>query len=200
MRRFHFYSLFLLPAVFVTAPVSVSHAQEAAPAVTAPQQDNLSQTIDSLFTGLKKERNADKGKGIAAQIVAEWADSGSPTVNLLTQWAAEAIEEKRKSAAYDFLDQAILLDPDYFEAIFARSQLHLADGDTKKAMADINRVLTDEPRHFMALASMANILESSGRDELAMKAWEQYLEIYPSNREAQKEMQELSEKLAGQRS
>lgn len=199
MRRFHFYSLFLLPAVFATAFVSVSHSQEAvAPSVSA--QESAPRTIDSLFDGLKKERDTEKGKGIAAQIVAEWADSGSPTVNLLTQWAAEAVEEKRKSAAYDFLDQAIFLDPAYFEAIFARAQLHLADGDTKKAMADINRVLMDEPRHFMALASMANILESSGRDELAMKAWERYLEIYPSNREAQKEMQDLSEKLAGQRS
>jgi tetratricopeptide (TPR) repeat protein len=67
-------------------------------------------------------------------------------------------------------------------------------------MADINRVLNDEPRHFLALASMAEILEASGRDELAIKAWERYLDIYPSNREAQKELQDLSEKLAGQRS
>jgi tetratricopeptide (TPR) repeat protein len=149
---------------------------------------------------LKKERNADKGKSIAAQIISEWADSDSPTVNLLTQWAAEAVEDKRQSAAFDFLDQAILLEPEYFEAIFARAQLHLADGDTKKAMSDINRVLNDEPRHFLALASMAEILEASGRDELAVKAWERYLDIYPSNREAQKELQDLSEKLAGQRS
>ncbi|MDO5896724.1 tetratricopeptide repeat protein [Agrobacterium sp. Azo12] len=200
MRRFHFYSLFVLPAVFVTAIGSVAFAQDVAPATVAPQQDSVSQTVDSLFDGLKKERNADKGKSIAMQIVGEWADSESPTVNLLTQWAAEAVEDKRKSAAYDFLDQAILLEPEYFEAIFARAQLHLADGDTKKAMADINRVLNDEPRHFLALASMAEILEASGRDELAIKAWERYLDIYPSNREAQKELQDLSEKLAGQRS
>nr|WP_313618586.1 hypothetical protein [Agrobacterium sp.] len=200
MRRFRFYSLFVLPAVFMTAFASVPHAQEPASAVTAPQPDNATQTVDSLFDGLKKERRADKGKSIAAQIVAEWADSGSPTVNLLTQWAAEAVEDKRNSAAYDFLDQAILLDPDFFEAVFARAQLHLADGDTRKAMSDINLVLKDEPRHFLALASMATILESSGRDELAVKAWERYLEIYPANRDAQKELQDLSEKLAGQRS
>lgn len=200
MRRFHFYSLFIVPAVFATAMGSVSHSQEPAPAVTAPQKESVSQTVDSLFDGLKKERNADKGKAIAAQIVAEWADSASPTVNLLMQWAAEAVEAKRKSAAYDFLDQAILLDPAFFGGVFARAQLHLADGDTRKAMADINRVLKSEPRHFLALASVADILESSGRDELAIKALERYLEIYPANREVQKELQDLAEKVAGQRS
>ncbi|MNR61841.1 hypothetical protein D3C85_1836990 [compost metagenome] len=67
-------------------------------------------------------------------------------------------------------------------------------------MADINRVLKSEPRHFLALASVADILESSGRDELAIKALERYLEIYPANREVQKELQDLAEKVAGQRS
>ena len=60
-----------------------------------------------------------------------------------------------------------------------------------------NRVLAIEPRHFGALAGMAAILGASGKDELAMRAWEQFLDIYPADRKAQEQLGELAEKLAG---
>jgi len=66
-------------------------------------------------------------------------------------------------------------------------------------MADINHVLAIEPRHFGALAGMAAILGEQGSDEMALKAWERYLEIYPADREAQDVVTKLSEKLAGSR-
>ena len=66
-------------------------------------------------------------------------------------------------------------------------------------MADISRVLALEPRHFGAIAGMAAILAASGNDELELRAWEQMLEIYPANQQAQKRLGELAEKLAGSR-
>lgn len=148
---------------------------------------------------LKKERNAVKARSIANQIASEWNDSGSATINLLMQWAGEAADEKRNAAAYDFLDQVILLDPDYVQAPYRRAMVHFSDGDTRKAMADINLTLEKEPRYFPALASLANILEASGRDELALKAWERYLALYPADKDARKQAIDLSEKLAGTR-
>lgn len=71
------------------------------------------------FRIAEKERNAVKARSIANQIAAEWNDSGSATVNLLMQWAGEAADEKRNAAAYDFLDQVILLDPNYVQAPIA---------------------------------------------------------------------------------
>jgi hypothetical protein len=46
---------------------------------------------------------------------------------------------------------------------------------------------------------MASILGDSGNDQLALKAWERFLEIYPANRNAQEQLNTLSEKLAGSR-
>jgi hypothetical protein len=66
-------------------------------------------------------------------------------------------------------------------------------------MSDIEHVLDIEPRHFGALAGMASILGDSGNDQLALKAWERFLEIYPANRNAQEQLNTLSEKLAGSR-
>ena len=72
-------------------------------------------------------------------------------------------------------------------------------GNYRKSMSDINRVLAIEPRHFGALAGMAAILTSAGKDELALRAWEQFLAIYPADRQAQERLGDLEEKLAGNR-
>lgn len=162
---------------------------------------NLSpkQHLDQLYAQLKRERDPDKASGIADEIRTQWNDSGSATVNLLMQWADKAIQEKRTAAALDFLDQAIALKPDYAESWNRRATLNYANDSYRKSMSDIEHVLDLEPRHFGALSGMAAILTESGNDQLALKAWERFLEIYPANRSAQEQMNTLSEKLAGSR-
>lgn len=208
MRQFCFHTLLIaclgtaalsaLPSLYVSA----AHAADSAkPAQAATPPDNpQSDSVGNLFSSLKKERDSQKARIIANEIVGAWTDSGSATINLLMKWAEEAADEKRKAAAYDFLDQAILLEPDYAEAWYRRALVHFADGDTRKAMSDLNQTLEKEPRYFPALASLANILESTERNELALKVWERYLAVYPADKDAQKEAGDLAEKLAGTRS
>ncbi|MBP2550084.1 tetratricopeptide (TPR) repeat protein [Neorhizobium galegae] len=167
--------------------------REASPA-PSPQA-----TQQTLFDALKRERDADKARSIAQQIAANWHQSGSATIDLLMQWASKAATDKNNSAALDFLDQVTVLQPDYAEAWNRRATLHYTMGDLRKSMADINQVLKQEPRYFPAIAGMATILTDSGEDALALKAWERYLAIYPADRDAQENMQKLSEKLAGSR-
>ncbi|NKJ03361.1 tetratricopeptide (TPR) repeat protein [Rhizobium sp. SG570] len=157
------------------------------------------QRLDNLFTALKRQRDPDQASLIADQINTELSDSGSATINLLMQWADKAIQEKRNAAAMDFLDQVIALKPDYVEGWNRRATLNYAIGDYRKSMEDINQVLRIEPRHFGALAGMAAILSERGNDELTLKAWERFLEIYPANRSAQEQAGKLSEKIAGSR-
>ena len=190
---------FLFSSLPLPGMAVIAHAADGQPPAVAESAPSPAKTIDTLFASLKKERNAVKARSIANQIASEWNDSGSATINLLMQWAGEAADEKRNAAAYDFLDQVILLDPDYVQAPYRRAMVHFADGDARKAMADINLTLEREPRYFPALASLANILEASGREELALKAWEQYLALYPADKDARKEAVDLSEKLAGTR-
>jgi tetratricopeptide (TPR) repeat protein len=174
-----------------SAPLVDQSAPTAASVTTKP--------IDPLFEALKRERNPEKARGIASQIFSDMSDSGSPTVNLLMQWATTAIKEKRNGAALDFLDQVTVLDPAYPEAWNRRATLHYTMGDTRKSMADIAEVLRREPRHLGALAGMAGILTESGKDELALRAWQRYLDVYPADREAQEAVTKLSEKIAGSR-
>src|SRR5690606_21775384 len=110
-----------------------------------------------------------------------------------------AMAEEKNAAALDFLDETIRLKPDYVEGWNRRATLHFKMNNYRKSMSDINQVLRIEPRQFGALAGMAAIMTQSGHDEMALKAWEQFLDIYPAERQAQKELGDLAEKLTGQR-
>lgn len=154
-------------------------------------------TLDTLFTDLRRERDDKKAKRISERIWAKWQDSGSATANLLMQWAEKAISENKNGLALDLLDQVVVLMPDYAEGWNRRATLNYTMGNHGKSMADINRVLMLEPRHFGAIAGMAAILSAAGNDELELRAWEQMLEIYPANRQAQERVGELADKIAG---
>ncbi len=188
---------FALVASVVNAPSLL--AADAAQAAVTSELTTPKQRLDTLFAELKRERDPDKAREISDRIRIEWQDSGSASVNLLMQWAAKAVESNRKATALDIFDQVIYLSPQYVEGWNQRATLHYQMGNYRKSMSDINRVLAIEPRHFGALAGMAAILTSAGKDELALRAWEQFLDIYPADRKAQEQLGELEEKLAGNR-
>jgi len=154
--------------------------------------------LDKLFGELKRERNEHAADRIAQQIWQQWLDSGSATVDLLMQWSNDAIQAKKYPVALDFLDQIIALDPKYPEGWNRRATVHYMMGDYAMSMADIDKTLQLEPRHFGALAGMAEILKDTGRKKLALRAYEQVLQIYPMMRTAQSAVESLTQDLAGQ--
>ena len=157
------------------------------------------QRLDNLFLRLKKERSTEQARAIANEIRDVFTVSGSATVDFLMESSARAMNDKRYGAALDFLDQVTLLKPDYVEGWNRRATLHYLLGNYPKAMSDSARVLALEPRHLGALAGVAGILQETGHDSQALEAWENYLSYYPADREAQEQMFELMNKLAGQK-
>lgn len=155
--------------------------------------------LDSLFTQLKRESEPEAAKGLVGEIRSLLTESGSATVDLLMGRAAEAIAADRKAAAFDYVDQVIVLRPDYAEGWNLRATLHYALGNNRKSMSDLSHVLALEPRHLGALSGLAGILTTEGRDEAALRVWESYLKLYPIDRNAQDQARDLLEKLAGSR-
>lgn len=193
----HFAPSILL--VFLAIAPCPAAAEDARIADRPDVSASPKQRLDDLFTALKREHDPDKAAAIANQIKLAWESSGSATVDLLMQWANQAISDKRNPAAYDFLDQVIALKPDYAEGWNRRATLNYALGDYRKSMADIEQVLRLEPRHFGALAGMAAILGENGKDQRTLEVWQRFLAIYPASRAAQQQMDQLTEKLAGNR-
>jgi len=174
-------------------------AQQPAPTPhDAPPAIKTETRLDTLFAALKRERNEKAAERIAARIREQWNKSGSASIDLMMQWSKKAMEAQKFDVALDFLDQVVTLAPNYAEGWNRRATVHFVMQSYGKSMADIEHVLQLEPRHFGALAGMAQIMETTGRKQRALEAWQKVLDIYPMMRSAQEKVAKLSEELAGE--
>ncbi len=186
--------LFAFCAVILTVG-----ALSPAVAIEKPGMDVQTENrLDALFSQLKRERNEKAAERIASRIADEWARSGSASIDLMMTWSQTALEGKKFDVALDFLDQVVTMEPTYAEGWNRRATVHFVMQNYAKSMADINHTLQLEPRHFGALSGMGQIMKNTGRDELALQAWQRVLDIYPMMRSAQNEVATLSEELAGE--
>ncbi|TPW26668.1 tetratricopeptide repeat protein [Pararhizobium mangrovi] len=161
------------------------------------ETEDRSARLDRLFHRLKRESDPTVAAQTANAISNIWQESGSDTVDQLMKWAATARDKKDYVTALDLLDQVLVLEPDYPEGWNQRAVVHFLMTDYAKSMADIDHVLSLEPRHFGALAGMAGIFKAIGDDELAMKALQRVLAVYPADREAQDRLAKIADTLAG---
>jgi tetratricopeptide (TPR) repeat protein len=189
-----------LPAVALTITLApASAAETAAPPPTEPvavaKPENR---LETLYGELKRQRNEKAAERIASRIFEEWNRSGSASIDLMMLWSQKAIEAEKFDVALDFLDQVVTLSPDFAEGWNRRATVHFMMRSFGKSMADIDRTLQLEPRHFGALAGMAQIMKERGSKELALEAYQRVLDIYPMMRSAQNEVATLSEELAGE--
>ncbi|HEY5819641.1 MAG TPA: hypothetical protein VIU14_14830 [Mesorhizobium sp.] len=193
---------FLLLTALVWSPAVAQVAEDPTPKRQAeePAKPELTheQKLDELFSELKRERNEKASQRISGRIWQEWNRSGSASIDLMMGWAKKAMDDKKYDVALDFLDQVVVLDPKYPEGWNRRATLHFMMHNFGKSMADIEQTLELEPRHFGALSGMARIMEEGDRKELALSAYQRVLEIYPMDRNAQNQVSELSEQLAGE--
>jgi tetratricopeptide (TPR) repeat protein len=192
----------VLTATFVSLSFA-SPALTAGPAardVAPPQATSgtRAERLDKLFADLKRERNEKAAERIANQIYMVWNDSGSASVDLMMQWAQKAIQEQKFDVAMDFLDEVVTLQPDFVEGWNRRATVNFLMKNYAKSMADIDKVLELEPRHFGALSGLAQVMADTGRKEQALKAWQRVLDLYPMLRNAQQQVSTLSEDLAGE--
>ncbi|MEE9314762.1 MAG: hypothetical protein V3V02_08930 [Rhizobiaceae bacterium] len=194
--------LFSAMALFLGATLGQENKPEIdikvqVPDTPKPKPFELAKGLDGLFAQLKRTGDTKRAKKISTRIWEQWQKSDSRSVDLLTHWAREASGESRYGQALDLLDQVVVLRPDYAEGYNQRATLHYQMKNFGKSIADIERTLSLEPRHYGALAGMASILEQLGDKKKALATWYRALAVYPAMRSAQNSVLRLEEQLAG---
>ena len=154
--------------------------------------------LDTLFSQLKRSGNEAAANKVARSITEKFSQSGSATVSFLMGRADEAMAKNENGLALDLLDQVVMLEPGFAEGWNRRATLHYKMGNHVKSVADITETLKLQPRHFGALSGLAAIFMATGREESALKVYEQVLDIYPMMRNAQTAVGTLADKLAGE--
>jgi tetratricopeptide (TPR) repeat protein len=174
------------PSADVTASTREAR-QDAKPISRADQ-------LNSLFEMLKAAKDQAEAENTENMIAALWLKSGSDTVDLLMEWTQQAVKDKNYPLALDYLDRIITLKPDYVEGWNTRATVNYLREDYAHALADIERTLEIEPRHFGALTGLGTILREIGDEKRALEVYRKVIALDPHIDSVLKAIKELSDK------
>jgi tetratricopeptide (TPR) repeat protein len=171
-------------AGLVIAGLAIGHAMAQAPPPTAPSEDaaRRTQLIDNLFARLKTVKAQEDGDEIVAQIWKLWQQSGSPELDAAMQHAVLVMGQV-PALAMPILDDIVARAPNWAEGWNKRATVLYLMGEYDRSLADIDRVLALEPRHFGALAGMGLIRIEKGETREALAAFRRALAVNPFLRE-----------------
>jgi tetratricopeptide (TPR) repeat protein len=93
--------------------------------------------------------------------------------------AMVAMQTGALNQAFGFLDQIIARDPNYVEGWNKRATVYYMIDAYDKSLADIQKTLQIEPRHFGALAGLGMIMIKIGDNQRALEAFERAYEVDP---------------------
>ena len=169
-----------------------------APEPQSPAEETAQRTerLDALFVQLAQEDNP-AWERVQSEIWAMWSHSGSASMDLLLSRAAQAMEAKDFDLALRFLNDLVRLAPDFAEAWNKRATVHYLREEYGKSVADIQRTLALEPRHFGAIYGLGAILERTGDKRGALTAYRRGLEIHPNLPGAVEAVERLSPEVDG---
>ena len=182
----------ILSIAFPVMPVFAQDSGSPEQEVQAEAPLSLSEEdLDGLFVRLAHSEDEKQAKAAEDEILRRFHTSKSDTTNLLMSWAARAIKDEKYAVALDILDRVVVLQSDFAEGWNKRATVHYLMGDYGKAIADIEKTLALEPRHFGALSGFGLILRDMGDTRHALQAFEEALRIHPFLKNAEEMLEKL---------
>lgn len=132
-----------------------------------------------LFLALKSAPNAAEAQLLVDEIWRYWLKGPNAEATALVESARKRGRSYDFAGALEILDKAVAAAPEWAEALNQRAIIHFMRQDFDKSLADIDKALELEPRHFGALSGKARILTMQGRVTLAQIALRRAIAINP---------------------
>lgn len=167
-----------LAVMAAQAPAEAARTAPDSPA--SPDKAKAREAIlDRLLEELSKAETEEKGRAVERAIQSVWLNSGSPSIDLLTQRGLDALAEDDLDRAYFYFDEVVTLAPEFAEGWHRRAAIHYLREDYSAALRDLEQTLRLEPRHYEALAGLGVILEDLGDRKGALEAYRRALALNP---------------------
>lgn len=161
------------------APVTrVGFAQEFAATVRGDPAERQEQR-ERLFRLLRQAGTEAEGLRIAFDIWSYWLEAPDRQAASLMNRALERRRRYDLSGALTILDDLVERAPQWAEAWNQRATVLFEMGREERSLADVERVLMLEPKHFGAMAGQAIILMRQGRMRAAQSILRRAVEIHP---------------------
>jgi len=135
--------------------------------------------LDELFTELRSAHDAGAANDIVTQIWDIWFHPDNPDLAERMKLAGFAMNGQDFVSALRMLNGIVRDYPDYSEGWNQRATLHFMMNDYDASLADIDKVLALEPRHFGALSGRVMIYLQQGKRAEALKDMIDALAIDP---------------------
>ncbi|MDP6566436.1 MAG: hypothetical protein QF578_16525 [Alphaproteobacteria bacterium] len=161
--------------------------------------DQKDPRLDELFGRLHSVEDGKQARLIEGLIWRVWLETDSATVDLLMGRAVTAMSAERYRESLELLDTIVQLAPDYAEGWNKRATVRYLIGQDRAAIADVERTLELEPRHFGALSGLGLIHKRLENEAAALEAFEQALAVNPHLGHAQAEIKRLKRKVKGEK-
>lgn len=181
----------LLALLVLTALPAAAQPASGGPAAGAPAQPSL----DMLFEQLQETRNPIEAKQLERKIWEAWGRTQSDTLDALMQGGIAVMDKGDYKRAQDIFSTMIELKPDLAEAYNKRATVRFLAGDYAGSVADIERTLKFEPRHFGALAGLGTIMERLDNLPEALRAWRRALAANPHMGDGPEKLRELRRRI-----
>lgn len=154
--------------------------------------------LGGLFDRLKVANSVAEAEPIEAEIWNLWTQSDVEEVNLLMGLGVTAMSRRDYRTALSLFDQMVGIAPSFSEGWNKRATVYYLMGDFEHSLADVDRTLALEPRHFGALSGMGLIYMAQGEPEKALHAFERALAVNPNMPGPLHYTEELRRKLEGE--
>ncbi|MEL6913393.1 MAG: tetratricopeptide repeat protein [Pseudomonadota bacterium] len=154
--------------------------------------------LDPLFERLQNVDPADYAP-LEQKIWQEWSKSGSPAMDLLLDRGEAAIAAENYAEAIEHLTALTDHAPNFAQGFHARATAYYNVGKFGPALADLERTLALEPRHFGAMTGLAVILEDLDMPAEALEIYYAVRAIHPHRENLSATIERLEKATAGQR-
>jgi len=184
----------LIGAAMVTSPAS---AEEAATPPATAEAPAARRNLDAMLDLLARAPDAESAAAARTRVLAFWDTSGSATADLLQARAERALAARDTALALDLLDAAIVVAPKWPGGRHGRAALHILRNEYGPAIADLQSVLTLEPRHFPALIMLSSVFEQIDRKREALELLRRAAVIDPHGIGLKERLERLTTEVEG---
>lgn len=176
---------------FILALAFVVFAFEAAVA-----QSDSKDRLNFLFERLS-DPDLENWEEVEKEVWRLWSNSGSRSMNLLLELGTRAMVKGDFRTAVERFTVLVENAPGFAEGWNKRATAYFLMQRYSLSLADIERTLTLEPRHFGAMSGLGMILERFDRNEEALGVYEHLVTIHPHRQDAHDAIRRLRTRVLG---
>jgi tetratricopeptide (TPR) repeat protein len=129
--------------------------------------------------------------------VRDRAEGTEETASDKIQRAMALLRQGDIDGARQILDDALAIDPDDLDVVFADATWHLTAGEVEKAIEGYERCHEFNPRNIIVMNNLAAAYQQVGKTEDAIALWRRILKLDPANAKAKANLKTIESENSG---